>query len=77
MLEGLRGQAVAELCTEPQISPSRYAQWRDQFWAQAARAFAVHQHNRREVHLEQENATLKQLVGELLLERKNSDAGWG
>jgi transposase len=73
VLEGLKGKPVAEVCTEHQISQSQYYQWRDQFLAHAAQAFEVHQHTRREAHLEQENTRLKNLVGELLLELKKSD----
>ena len=68
VLEGLKGKSVAEICTEHQISQSLYYHWRDQFLANAAHAFEVHQHSRREASLEQENAQLKHLVGELLLE---------
>ena len=73
VMEGLKGKPVAELCTEHQISQSQYYQWRDQFLAHAAQAFEVHQHTRKEARLEQENARLKKLVGELLLELKKSD----
>ena len=73
VLEGLKGKPIAEICTEHQISQSQYYQWRDQFLAHAAQAFEVHQHTRKEARLEQENARLKRLVGELLLERKTSD----
>ncbi len=73
VIEGLKGKPAAELCTEHQISQSLYYQWRDQFLAHAARAFEVHQHTRKEARLELENARLKRLVGELLLELKKSD----
>jgi transposase-like protein len=73
IMEGLKGKPVAEICTEHQISQSLYYQWRDQFLAHAANAFEVHQHTRKEARLEQENARLKKLVGELLLELKKSD----
>jgi transposase-like protein len=73
VLEGLKGKPVVEVCTEHQISQSQYYQWRDQFLAHAAQAFEVHQHTRKEARLEQENARLKNLVGELLLELKKSD----
>jgi transposase-like protein len=39
VLEGLKGKSVAEICTEHQISQSLYDQWRDQFVANAAKAF--------------------------------------
>jgi transposase-like protein len=77
VVEGLQGKPVAELCHEHQISQSQYDQWRDQFLAHAAHAFEAHQHTRTEARLAQENARLKTLVGELTLERKNSDARWG
>jgi len=73
VLEGLKGKPVAELCTEHQISQSLYYQWRDQFLAQAAKAFDDPQRTRREARLQQENARLKQIVGELSLELKKSD----
>ncbi len=73
VLEGLKGKPVAEICTEHQISQSQYYQWRDQLLANAAHAFEAHQHTRTEARLAQENARLKQLVGELTLELKKSD----
>ena len=73
IIEGLKGKPVAELCTEHQISQSLYYQWRDQFLAQAAKAFDDPQRTRKEARLQQENARLKQLVGELTWELKKSD----
>jgi transposase-like protein len=73
VIEGLKGKPVAELCTEHQISQSLYYQWRDQFLAQAAKAFEDPQRTRKEARLQQENTRLKQLVGELTLELKKSD----
>ena len=73
ILEGLTGKPVAAICTEHQITQSLYSQWRDQFLANAAKAFETHQQTRKEARLEQENARLKQLVGELSLELKKSD----
>ena len=73
ILEGLKGKPVAEICTEHQITQSLYYQWRDQFLANAAKAFETHQQTRKEARLEQENARLKQLVGELSLAFKQSD----
>ena len=73
VLEGLKGKAVAELCTEHQISQAQYYQGRDQFLAHAPKAFEVHEHHQKEARLERENARFKSLVGELLLELKTSD----
>ena len=73
VLEGLQGKPVAELCHAYQISQSQYYQWRDQFLANASRAFEVHQYTKKEAGLVQENARLKTLVGELTLELKKSD----
>jgi transposase-like protein len=69
----LKGKPVAELCTEHQISQSLSYQWRDQFLAQAAKAFDDPQRTRKAARLQQENARLKPLVGELTLELKKSD----
>jgi transposase-like protein len=75
VLEGLQGQPVAELCTAQQISPSLYDPWRDQFLAQAAKAFDDPQRSRKEARLPQENARLKPRVGELTLELKKATSG--
>jgi transposase-like protein len=77
VLEGLKGQPVAEVCTEHQISQAQYYQWRDQFLAHAPKAFEVHEQSQREARLARENARLKTLVGELTLELKKSDAVLG
>lgn len=76
VVQGLKGKPVAELCTEHQISQAQYYQWRDQFLTHAGQAFEVHQQSQRENRLHQENARLKQLVGELTLELKKSDEVW-
>ena len=68
VLEGLKGKPGAEICTEHPISQSLYYQWRDQFLARAAQAFAVAQHTRKEARLAQEHTRLQKLVGERLLE---------
>lgn len=77
VLQGLKGKPVAELCTEQQINQAQYYQWRDQFLAHAGQAFEVHQQSQRETRLQQENARLKQVVGELTLELKKNDEVWG
>jgi transposase-like protein len=46
VLEGLRGKPVAEICAEHQISPSLYYQWRDQFLANAGKAFEAQKRTR-------------------------------
>jgi transposase-like protein len=68
VLQGLQGRSVAEICNEYQISQSLYYQWRDQFLAHASNACESHQQTREKTRLERENASLKKLVGELLLE---------
>ena len=73
VIEGLKGKPVVELCTEHQISQSLYYQWRDQFLANAAKAFDDPQRTRKEVRLQQDKARLKPLVGELTFELKKSD----
>jgi transposase-like protein len=75
VVQGLQGRPVAEICHEYQISPSLSYQWRDPCLAHAAHAFEVHQHCRGRARLEHENAKLKKLGGELLVELKTSDEG--
>jgi transposase-like protein len=73
ILEGLKGKPVAEICTAHQISQSLYYQWRDQFFANAAKAFDDPQRTRKEARLAQENTRLKLLVGEFTFELKKSE----
>ena len=74
VLEGLTGKPVAEICPEHEINQALYDPWRDQFLAHAAQAFESPQPGQREARLGREDARWKQLVGELLLELKTSDA---
>ena len=62
VLEGLKGRPVAELCNAYQISPAQYYQWRDQFLANASRAFETQTMDQRMTHLQRENAKLKGLI---------------
>jgi transposase-like protein len=71
VLEGLKGKSVSEICTEHQISQSLYYQWRTEFLTNAAKAFERNQLTRKG-RLQQENARLKKLVGELLLELRKA-----
>ena len=73
MLEGLKGRPIGELCAEHEISQAQYYQWRDQFLANAARAFEPAGAPQRQGRLERENTRLKALVGELALELKKSE----
>jgi hypothetical protein len=68
VLEGLKGNPVAEICTAHQLSHAQDDQWRDQFLAHAAKAFEVHEQRQREARLARENAKLKPRVGELTRE---------
>ena len=77
VLQGLKGKPVAELCIEHQISQAQYYQWRDQFLANASKTFDIHQQTQREARLEQENARLKKMVGELTMELKKSEEVFG
>ena len=76
VLEGLKGKPVAAICQDYQISQAQYYQWRDQFLAHATKAFEVEHQSHREARLQQENARLKKLVGELTLELKKSEEVW-
>ena len=56
VLEGLQGKSVSALYTEHQINQSQYDQWRDQFLANASKAFEVHQDAQKDARLARENA---------------------
>ena len=66
--------AAARSAGPPQIRQSLSDQWRDQFLAQAAKAFDDPQRTRKEARLAHENVRLTPLVGALTCELKQSDA---
>ena len=73
VLQGLKGKAIAEICNEHQISQAQYYQWRDQFLANAAKAFETAKQSQKEALLEREIQSLKTLVGELTVELKKTE----
>ena len=78
MLEGLKGRRIGELCAEHEISQDQYYEWRDQFLANAAKAFEPAGGPQRQSRLQRENARLKVLVGELTLEfQRKARRSWG
>ena len=73
VLAGLQGQSVSLICQENGISQSLYYKWRDQFMANASRAFDSDKAPTKQMKLEAENSKLKRLVGELHLELKKTE----
>jgi transposase-like protein len=73
VIEGLKGRSVAEICTEYQIGQNQYYRWRDQFLANATRAFAAGKIDSNAERLLAENRRLKGVIGDLTLELKKND----
>lgn len=73
VLEGLRGRAVSEICSQYEIGQNQYYQWRDKFLSEAHRAFEITDHSQREDKLLKENRKLKAMVGELTMELKKTE----
>lgn len=73
VLSGLKGQSIASLCNEHEISQSQYYLWRDQFLLNAAKAFDTEKVSQKQARLDYKNQKLKNLVGELTLELKKSE----
>ena len=73
VLQGLKGTPVSTLCTEHQLSQAQYYDWRDQFLANASKAFEVHQQADQVQRLERENSRLKRVVADLTLEVKKTE----
>lgn len=72
VLQGLRGKAIADLCSEHQISQAQYYQWRDQFLSGVDRVFSADP-EKKQFRLEREVTRLKLLVGELTVELKKTE----
>ncbi len=56
VIERVQGNPLAELCHTYQSGQSLSDQWRDEFRANASRAFEVHQYTQEEACEVQENA---------------------
>ncbi|MBL0351130.1 MAG: transposase [Elusimicrobia bacterium] len=68
VLQGLRGKAIADLCSEHQISQAQYYQWRDHFWPIPTASLT--NTPTKKFRLQEENARLKHMIGELTMELK-------
>ena len=73
VLQGSKGTPVGTLCAEHQLSQAQYYEWRDQFLANASKAFEIHQQADQVVRLERENSRLKRVVADLTLEVKKTE----
>ena len=73
VLEGIKGRAVTDICTDHGISQSMYYQWRDQFLLRGHEIFDEAKEGQKRQRLERENSRLKNLIGELTLEFKKND----
>ncbi len=73
VLEGLRGRAVSEICSEYQISQAQYYQWRDKFLSEAHQAFETDKDGGEVNRLRKKNARLQQIIGALTVELKKTE----
>lgn len=73
VLSGLKGQSIAQICSDNQISQSLYYKWRDKFLSNATNAFDVERTSQSQQRLERENQRLKTIIGELTIELKKSE----
>lgn len=76
ILDGLIGKPLAEICAQHEISQAMYYQWREQFLANAARAFESSERRREMDKLHKKNERLKGIIADLTLElKKNEEVG--
>lgn len=73
VMEGLKGRPVSDLCAEFQVGQTQYYKWRDQFLANAEKAFTSGKNDDRHARLEAENRKLKGVIGDLTVELKKND----
>jgi|SRR5579871_1495373 len=74
VLEGLRGESIAKLCHKEGLAPNLYYRWRKEF-LEAGKKRLVGDTSREATapevtDLRRENARLKQLVAEIVLENR-------
>lgn len=73
VLEYLRTQNTAEICTKYEIHQSQLYRWRDEFINNAHKAFEVNGLAKKEGKLSQEIKELKSIIGELTFELKKTE----
>ena len=74
VLEGLSGQIeIGKLCNKYQISQALYYRWREQLLQYGHQAFDTKNITKKEQRLENENKSLKQIIGDLTIELKKSE----
>jgi transposase-like protein len=74
ILEGLSGEIeINKLCNKYQIVQTQYYKWRDQFLKEAHSTFDVKKQSQKEQRLENENAKLKRIIGDMTIELKKNE----
>jgi len=73
VLDGLSGRPVSEICREYQVGQNQYYRWRDQFLAQAHRAFESKGSGDEVLRLKVKTRQLQQIIGQLTVELKRSE----
>jgi len=71
VMEGIKGKAVSDICTEHQLSQSQYYRWRDEFLANMHQVFENTE--KKDEQLTRENKRLKQIIGDLTVELKKTE----
>jgi len=73
VLEYLRTQETAEICTKYEIHQNQLYRWRDEFLKNAHKAFEVNGFTKKEQGLSKEIKELKSIIGELTVELKKTE----
>jgi len=73
ILDYLRTQKAAEICTKYGIHQNQLYRWRDDFLKNAHKAFEVNGITKKEHNLSKEIKELKSIIGELTFELKKME----
>ena len=73
VLEYLRIQKTAEICTKYEIHQNQLYRWRDEFLKNAHKAFEVNGFTKKKQSLSKEIKELKSIIGELTVELKKTE----
>jgi len=74
VLRDLSGQIeIGKICNKYQISQTLYYRWREQLLQYGHQAFETKNITKKEQRLEDENKSLKQIIGDLSIELKKSE----
>lgn len=75
VMELLKGAQISDICSNYQIHQTQVYRWRDEFLANAHKAFESNGVDKKEQRLNRQIKELKSIIGDLTVELKKTEEG--